>query len=82
MRQRTDKVEPQPYHPLMAAAHRPACFEDIERVLACLQRMEENLEVMRQINDCLSSSLVKQMIAPLIDEAELELTGFRRKVLQ
>jgi hypothetical protein len=64
VRNRTDKVEPQTYHLLMVAAHRPACFEDIDGVLACLQ------------------SLVKQMIALQIEEAELEIVGFKRRVIQ
>jgi hypothetical protein len=82
VRQRTDKVELQTYHPLMVSAHRPACFEDIDRVLVCLQRMEENLAVMRQIRGDVNNSLLKQMIAALMKEGELELAGFRRRVIQ
>ena len=82
MRQRTDRVEPQTYHPLMAVAHIPARLEDIDRVLACLQRMQENLAVMRQIKGHVNDGLLKQMIASLIEEGELELAGFKRKVIQ
>jgi hypothetical protein len=47
VRNPTDKVEPQTYHLLMVAAHRPACFEDIDRVLACLQSLVEQMIALR-----------------------------------
>jgi hypothetical protein len=66
----------------MAAAHISARFDEMDRALECLNRMEENLALMRQIRDDLASSLVEQMIASLIEEAELEIAGFKRKVIQ
>ena len=37
---------------------------------------------MRQAKDDMDNSLVKQMIALQIEEAELEIVGFKRRVIQ